>query len=297
MSAKATGEVIMLATPKSNIVNALSAALLAAICGCGSSPPPRELVDARTAYARAQDGPATHTNPDDLRRAKEALSRAETSYRASADDEDTRTLAYVAERRAELADVRAHDAMNVKREQIAKVEYQDLALARLAQTQAQLRATGQRAQEADLQRVESDRKAREALDHLAAAVGGSVKEESRGLVLTMPGQVVFAVGKSTLLPSARRRLDQVSQVLKGSFVQKIVVEGHTDSTGTSELNQRLSEQRAATVRDYLVSKGVPRGQIESHGLGDGHPVTDNRTPESRAENRRVEIVVEMARAE
>jgi outer membrane protein OmpA-like peptidoglycan-associated protein len=265
---------------------------LAALTGCGSAQPPRELVDARAAYTRAQEGPAPNVNPDALHEARESLKRAERSFEASADDRDTRTLAYIAERRAELVDVQARDMLNSQQEQQAKTDFQTVSQKRLADAQTQLATNNQQLQQAEHERVEANKRAREALDKLATAMNTQVKQETRGMVLTLPGQVLFATGKSTLLGSARQRLEQVADTLKQAPDQKITVEGHTDSTGTPDRNQTLSEQRANSVREFLVSRGVPAEQIQAQGFGDTRPIAGNDTPEDRANNRRVEIVVQ-----
>lgn len=119
-----------------------------------------------------------------------------------------------------------------------------------------------------------------------------VKEESRGMVITLSGAVLFTSGKSDLLPIARDKLDKVAEVLQEQDPnKKFVVEGHTDSVGSEENNRRLSQDRADAVRSYLVSRGVPASQISAVGKGESSPVADNKTPDGRANNRRVEIVV------
>jgi outer membrane protein OmpA-like peptidoglycan-associated protein len=265
---------------------------LATLTGCGASQPPRELLDARAAYARAQAGPSPNVNPDALHEASESLKRAEQSFQSSADEKDTRTLAYVAERRSELVDVQARDALNSQQEHAAKTEFQSISQKRLLDAQAQLTTTNQRLAQAEQERMEANHRAREALDRLATAMKGSVKQETRGMVLTLPGQVLFATGKSTLLTSAQERLEQVAETLKQASDQKVMIEGHTDSTGSPERNQTLSEERANHVREFLISRGVPTDQIQAQGFGDTRPVAGNATAEDRANNRRVEIVIQ-----
>jgi outer membrane protein OmpA-like peptidoglycan-associated protein len=269
-------------------LGALSLSLgLAALAGCGASQPPRELLDARAAFAKAQSGPAHNVNPDALHEAGESLKRAESSFSAHADDKDTKTLAYVAERRSELADVRARDSLNAQQERAAKTEYQTMSETRMVEAQQQLSATDQQLQAAEQQRSEAEKRANDALEKL-----GSVKLDARGVILTLPGQVMFSTGKSSLLPGARHRLDQVAEALKVAPDRKVTVEGHTDSTGTPEKNQKLSEERANRVREYLISRGVPADQIQAEGYGDTHPLIDNDTAANRAQNRRVEVIVE-----
>ncbi|MBV2134636.1 OmpA family protein [Pseudomonas sp. MAP12] len=112
------------------------------------------------------------------------------------------------------------------------------------------------------------------------------------IVLSDLGEVLFAFDSAKLTPAAMATLDTVVEKLKGSDVVGIKVNGHTDSTGTDAYNQGLSERRAASVVDYLVSQGVAPDKLTSEGFGESKPVADNASKEGRAENRRVEIMVD-----
>ena len=112
------------------------------------------------------------------------------------------------------------------------------------------------------------------------------------IVLSDLGEVLFAFDSAKLTPAAMATLDTVVEKLKGSDVVGIKVNGHTDSTGTDAYNQGLSERRAASVVDYLVSQGVAPDKLSSEGFGESKPVADNSSKEGRAENRRVEIMVD-----
>jgi len=103
--------------------------------------------------------------------------------------------------------------------------------------------------------------------------------------------VLFDTGKSTLRPGAREKLAKVSGVILGHPGLRLEVEGHTDSVGGDEYNQRLSEQRAAAVRDYLVHENLPAASITTRGFGKTQPVVSNDTAAGRQRNRRVELVV------
>ena len=119
-----------------------------------------------------------------------------------------------------------------------------------------------------------------------------VKEEARGVVITLSGAVLFATGKYELLPIARQKLDEVAKALKDQGYKSILVEGHTDSVGKASDNDTLSLKRAESVRTHLVSQGIPSDKIRATGLGSSRSVADNGTADGRANNRRVEIVVE-----
>jgi outer membrane protein OmpA-like peptidoglycan-associated protein len=95
-----------------------------------------------------------------------------------------------------------------------------------------------------------------------------------------------------LLSSAQVKLDQVAKALLDVRARNLIVEGHTDSQGSDSYNQGLSQRRADAVRDYLVQRGYPADRIQARGMGKSHPIADNASPEGRANNRRVEIVIE-----
>jgi outer membrane protein OmpA-like peptidoglycan-associated protein len=112
----------------------------------------------------------------------------------------------------------------------------------------------------------------------------------RGLVIGM-GDVLFDTGKSSLRPEGREDLAKISGIVINYPKLRLTIEGHTDSSGKPELNQRLSEQRATAVLDYLVKQGLDRSSLLAQGLGENNPVADNSTAEGRQKNRRVEIIV------
>ena len=113
------------------------------------------------------------------------------------------------------------------------------------------------------------------------------------MVITLSGSVLFETDKSVLLPSAIAKLNDVADALiKGNPDAQITVEGHTDSTGTRDHNMVLSQQRAEAVKGALTARGVAADRIKTVGVGPDRPVADNKTPEGRADNRRVEIVID-----
>lgn len=348
-----------------------------ALSGCAVSTP-RELLDARTAYQQASAGPASQYSPDSLEQARLALDEANNSFTRERATERTRTLAYVALRKAQLAEAQARIVLA---EQERRQAEQQLAQAHAANTErsrqellqartnlaeaqrlreeaeqrqletqqqltAQQQAELQRQQQAELQRqqeatrvqaeqeaqeqtrqealkrtqdqeriaqlnaqLEQERQARlqaeeratqaeteahaqqAAADELRNIREVQVKEEARGLVLTLSGSVLFASGSAELLEPARRRLDEVADALKKTQ-NSLLIEGHTDSQGSPRVNQELSYLRAESVRRYLVDRGVDGSRIRSEGLGSEQPIASNATSEGRANNRRVEIVLQ-----
>ncbi len=276
------------------------------LVACGSSLPPRELVDARSAYDKAKTGQASQLKPDLVHEAKVALDQAEWAFNDDPNGDRTRDLSYIAERKAELAMALAgQSAANAQKDQASRdlLSLQAAGLqksqAELNQTRQQLAAAGEKLQmtgkqleEEKAARALAEKRARDAMDKLAVAAALAVKEEPRGTVITLPGAVLFPTAKWDLLPGAREKLDQVAEALKNQADHKMIVEGHTDSQGTESSNIELSQRRAQTVRDYLVSRGVPADIISSTGIGQSRPVGDNSTAAGRQQNRRVEIIVQ-----
>ena len=180
----------------------------------------------------------------------------------------------------------------------------ELAAARQAQLKAEADAAATRAQaEADMLRAKEETakadaaRARHAAEQLRAQLLGQLnriletKDTPRGLVVTM-ADVLFDTGKYDLRPPTREKLARLSGIILAHPGLNLEIEGHTDSTGSDELNQKLSEQRSSTVRSYLVDQGLSGDTITSKGLGKAMPVADNGTAAGRQQNRRVEIIVE-----
>lgn len=178
----------------------------------------------------------------------------------------------------------AAQALKAKEEELARRQQE------LEQRKKELEQRNAELEKERLARIEAEKKAAAALKSLEEIA--KVQEEQRGMVITLDGAVLFATGKSDLLPIAQQKLARVAQVLQEQDEsKKIVVEGHTDSRGTDANNLKLSQARAESVRSYMVSQGVKPGRISAVGKGESQPIASNETPEGRANNRRVEIVV------
>jgi len=240
---------------------------LVGLAACGPKEPPPELIGARNAYANAEQMPVTQQyDPAALHEAKVALDAAEQAYADEGPkDYTTLDLSYVAQRKAQIAVAKANIAAEEAKAAAAQKQALDAALAA---------------------RAEADRKAEDALKELAA-----VKRDQRGLVLTLSGSVLFKSNSATLLPEAQNRLAQVAQALNQSKGAPLVIEGHTDNQGSDTFNKSLSEKRAQAVKDFLVKSGYDSSLIQVSGMGEADPVADNTSPEGRANNRRVEIIV------
>jgi outer membrane protein OmpA-like peptidoglycan-associated protein len=282
---------------------------LALLSACSPVVPP-ELADARRAYSQAQQGPAAQLAPADLHKARESLDQAERAFNDDPRAQRTRDLAYVAERKSEEAGAlgqreAAHQSRLASERQYGATQGALLGQARgdLQQSQAQLQQQQLQLQQ-DQQQLGSEQQARTAAEQRAAAAEmrakdvqeqlaklALVKQDDRGMVITLSGSVLFASNQAVLLPEAQTRLDQVAQALLATKEKKLVIAGYTDSRGKDSYNLDLSRRRAEAVRSYIVSRGYEADLVSAEGMGPANPVADNTSAEGRANNRRVEIVV------
>jgi len=274
--------------------------VLAGAAACsGQRMPPKALVDARADYFRAKDGPAVQLDPTQVHEAEIALDKAERAWQESPSDPTAVDLAMIADRKALLAEaeaatIQAQREIVRARAQLEANKTSELKTAKgaLNQTQQALGQTQMQLQDQERQTATLEAKLKEARDTIAKIA--SVKDDERGMVITLPGEVLYKTGSWDLKPAAMAKLDEIAQVLKDKE-QPIVVYGFTDSVGTRDNNMSLSQKRASAVRDYLVSKGVPQDLVTAQGKGPDDPVADNNSVEGRAQNRRVEIVVQSKR--
>jgi len=118
----------------------------------------------------------------------------------------------------------------------------------------------------------------------------ATRDTARGLIVSL-SDVLFDTGKSTLRPEAREKLAKISGIVLAYPDLRLAIEGNTDSVGSDAMNQALSEQRAGSVRDYMIKENIPAASMTSQGFGKTQPVASNDTAEGRQQNRRVEMVV------
>lgn len=308
-------------------VGALAGALALALAACGGSQVSEQMRTARDAFADAQRSPAAQQAPDALHDAQQALTAAERAEDGSAKEQH---LAYIAIRKANLAEAQARvrGAEN-ERQQAEQAKEEALRLRASQAEAAQEEATTDRQQiERDLARVRAELEAQgnvadartqelkeraaeleakqqelaqekearlEAEQKYQAAMSeleefAKVENDPRGVVITLSGQLLFKTGESKLLPVAQQRLNQVAAALMEAD-QQIVIEGHTDSRGAADYNQGLSKARAEAVRTYLIEQGVSQDKVMAVGMGESQPIAENTNAEGRANNRRVEIIV------
>jgi outer membrane protein OmpA-like peptidoglycan-associated protein len=196
---------------------------------------------------------------------------------------------------AEAAQQKA-EAEQAKAEAVAQQQAlaeQTAAAQKAAAESEQLRQKAEQLQQqAEAQRQQAEKEKQELRARLLAQLNSilSTRDSARGLIANM-SDVLFKSGSFELLPGARERLAKVSGIVLAYPTLHLQVEGHTDSVGTDEYNQNLSEHRAEAVRDYLVQQGIAANSVDARGFGKTQPIASNETAEGRQQNRRVELVL------
>ena len=159
-------------------------------------------------------------------------------------------------------------------------------------TQVEAEKARQSAEEANKFRQQAEKEKSELRERLLRQLNSvlQTRATARGLIVNV-SDVLFDTGQFTLKPGAREKLAKVAGIVASHPGLKLQVEGHTDSVGAEGYNQTLSDNRARTVREYLVREGIPATDITSRGFGESSPVASNETAAGRQQNRRVELVV------
>ena len=241
---------------------------------------------ARQTIQFAEDSRALSVQKQDAERIARERQAAAAAAAAKAKAEADATAAAEARRQAELT---AAKEAQMKAEADAAAMRAKSAADAAAAEQAALRAK-QEAAQADAERARQQ----------AAALRASLLEQfnrvlettdtPRGLVVNM-ADVLFDTGKYNLRQEAQIKLAKLSGIILAHPGLNLAVEGFTDSTGSADFNMKLSDQRANTVRDYLVTQGLSADTVTARGFGEAMPVADNSTAAGRQKNRRVEIIV------
>jgi len=226
------------------------------------------LLEAESSFNKAK------ANPEVLKYAARQLDEAETILRKAAEAEtidNMDTLAYIGNNQVQTA-------LEITAQKQAEKE-----IFRLGEASDQL-ALKSREYETDKAEAENVR-----LQQQLAAL--QAEKTDRGMVMTL-GDVLFETGKADLMPGAMSTINRLAQFMKQYSDKKLLIEGHTDSTGSASFNLRLSEDRANAVRNVLLNEGVSNSRIQTTGYGMSKPVATNATIEGRQRNRRVEIVIQ-----
>jgi outer membrane protein OmpA-like peptidoglycan-associated protein len=276
---------------------------------------PLEVYEARNAVDIAKSRGADKYAPEIYSKAEASLQMVENSLAAKADknatistarqtaqfSEDARALAVQRQEEERIAKERDDAAAQAKADAEAKAAVEAAAAKSQADAEARRQAELSAAKEEVLRvkeeaakaDAERTRKAAEALRAQLLEQFNRVletRDTPRGLVVNM-GDVLFDTGKFDLRSEAREKLAKLSGIVMAHPGLKLAIEGYTDSTGSDELNEKLSQNRAQAVRDYLTEQGLAQDSVTAQGFGKSEPVADNDTAAGRQKNRRVEIVV------
>ncbi len=254
--------------------------------------------DARVMAVKKQEEERMAREAADREAQARAQAEAEAQRRMQAEEDRAKAeqAKAEAERMRQEAEAAAQKAAEEKMAaEKAKAEAEQARAAAEAQQQALAAEAGkarQAAQEADRLRQQAENDKAELRAKLLQQLNSILEthDTARGLIANM-GDVLFETGKFELKPEARERLAKVSGILLAYPTLKVAIEGYTDSVGSDEYNQRLSEQRAEAVNSYLVQQGVSQDFVTARGFGKTQPIADNSTPDGRQKNRRVELVL------
>jgi outer membrane protein OmpA-like peptidoglycan-associated protein len=273
---------------------------------------PLELYEAMNAVQIAEAAGADKYASDTMATAKTALQNANGSDMNRHDRKETITYAREAVQSAEdariitIRKIKAEDEAATQQAKVdaeqqaqqaqAVAEQQAAERAKAQAAAAEAEARAQQAQQAQQQAEQSaqqaSQRAEQARERLRQQLNAVLQttETARGLIVNM-SDVLFDFNKYSLKPEAREKLAKVSGILLAYPNLKLQVEGYTDNIGSDDYNQKLSEERAGSVREYLVSQSVSDSNVTAKGFGKSDPVADNSTNDGRAQNRRVELVV------
>ena len=255
----------------------LSAAIVAALSACTSTPERIETLEtARATVAQVESSPRAGVAAANIAEARKALNTANGLADDGSKLSDIEFESSIATLHAQIANEKILAAQ--AREEIDKgTADRQAVLIQSREREAQMR--DQQAREANLRATTLEQE----LADLKA------KKTDRGLVLTL-GDVLFDTGKATLKPGAYATIERLATALKDVPSRKVMIEGHTDSVGSNEYNEVLSQNRAQSVQSALMERGVQSNQITTLGKGESTPVASNDDAGGRQQNRRVELI-------
>jgi outer membrane protein OmpA-like peptidoglycan-associated protein len=287
------------------IIYQMSTALCAtlALAACSTTPERiDELEQARAAVNQLQNDPmAEAAAARELDKARSALKNADSMKINSRNLENIRHEAFIAQGYADIgmarvAELRAREGIEkaeLKRSEVLREarEAETERAQALAETRgAEATIAKEQAQLARQQAAAATSEARRLQDELKDL---QTEQTERGLILTL-GDVLFDTDKAELKPGAQSSIEQIAEFLSTNPDRRLLIEGHTDSRGTDEYNDSLSQRRADAVKNALLAEGIAADRIRAAGLGEAHPVATNDTVAGRQQNRRVDVVIASA---
>ncbi|MBF0468764.1 MAG: OmpA family protein [Desulfamplus sp.] len=288
-------------------------ALALLISGCASGPVQNKALDrARLAYETANTTPGIESNaPVALYDAKGALEKAEKTAKKG-DIKELEHLSYIAEKKSQLAVLVAEGkASESEISRLSKSKDKILIKARESESDAARALAEQRAREAEQKAIEAELARKRSEEMMQEAEKARLqaekalaekqqlekelaelqaKQTDRGAVITL-GNILFQVNKSELLSGGYLAIDKLARFLQKYPSRNLLIEGHTDSRGSDTYNLGLSQQRATSVFNALMERGIDSERMITKGYGELYPVAGNETESGRQQNRRVEVII------
>ncbi|MBL8496846.1 DUF4398 domain-containing protein [Nitrosomonas sp. JL21] len=262
---------------KNNKYLSLNIGLVIFVSACTSIPQNAALTEAHNNYNTVRTDPqVTSMAALELQEASNYLEKADHALKERKEDEAVNHLAYLANQQIAIARETAK----------AKSTESQIAEAKAKRDQVLLAARSAEVDEAKQQVIASQMLIDQQQRELAEL---NAKKTARGLMVTLD-DVLFRTNMSQLEPGGIRTVQKVADFLRQYSQQRVLIEGHTDSTGSHHYNQALSERRANAARQTLIDSGVNPARIETRGYGENYPVASNDNAEGRQLNRRVEII-------
>ena len=275
-------------------------AIAVLVGACSSAPRTTTLLDqTRSDYRMAQSNANVASYaPQEMKQASEAMEQADAAASRPDSEEKIDKLAYLAKQKIALTQEAAKQRAAEAAVAIAGKQRDQIRLDQRANEANQAKTSAEQsklaAQLAQGETIEAQRKTQEAQTRAAQLeaqlVDLAAKKTERGMVITL-GDVLFATDQARLSAEGMRTAQKLTNVLQQNPERTVLIEGFTDSTGTTAHNQELSERRAGAVRNALQEQGVARERIAVRGYGEAYPVAANDTAQNRQLNRRVEIVL------
>jgi len=263
------------------------------ITGCGGPPQNNPLLSqAQTEYKKAESDPVIVSKaPVALKEAEEALEQSEKIWKEKGKKEMIEHYAYIAQQKTKIAEETAN--LNAAQDEVGRAEAernQVLIEARRAEAIAAEKRAQKALGEVKSVREEAERareEARELADRLSEM---EARQSERGMVLTL-SDVLFDFDSATLKSGANKAVNELASFMQEYPKRTIQIEGFTDSIGSAEYNQNLSQRRAEALKNALMNNGVSGQRIRTIGYGKEYPVASNATEAGKQQNRRVEIII------
>jgi outer membrane protein OmpA-like peptidoglycan-associated protein len=287
-----------------NLAVCATVVLTSLIMGCSTTP--AALEQARLNYQQMERDPQISQNaPVASYEASKALRRTEQEWQENGNEEEVNHLAYLTDKRIEIARETARQKVAEAEAQQLKQEREKFLLESRTQEAERARQLAEsRAREVQLAQQQAEARARETREAQRKAQAATnraedlekrfadlkAKQTDRGFELTL-NDVLFEFDKANLKPGATRSLTNVAEFLRENPERQITIEGYTDNVGSDAYNRDLSQRRADSVRDFLIQNGISADRITARGFGEEYPVASNDTQAGRQQNRRVEIII------